>query len=54
MSYDQDDVCYWQFKVDLAAFKAVHPNVVEGDLFLKLVITGKTSVTAHAGQYPIV
>ncbi len=38
MSFDTEDVCYWEFKVDLESFKATHPNAELKDVFLNLVI----------------
>ena len=48
--FDDGDVCYWEFKVDLDHFKATHPSANISDLFLNLVILNAYKVDTYQLQ----
>eukprot|EP00347_Sterkiella_histriomuscorum_P012036 403370136 len=50
MTLANDDVCYWQFIVNTAAFKISHPNMDVQDLYLNVVLTGSTNVVSYLAQ----
>lgn len=50
MSFESGDVCYWEFKVDIAYFKSVHPKAELKDLFLNVVILNSLRTTTYQLQ----